>query len=70
VLLFQEHILRIAREIARLTWAQADHLRRGMSKFLAEEMAQMRQAFIRGCQRLAPEGPSFSSQQAETLGSR
>ncbi len=33
VLIFQEQILRIAREIAGLSWEQADHLRRGMSQF-------------------------------------
>jgi DNA-directed DNA polymerase III PolC len=67
VLLFQEQILRVAREIAGLSWAQADHLRRGMSKFQAEEMARTRQAFGQGCRRPAPEGPGFSPKQAETL---
>jgi DNA polymerase III alpha subunit len=60
-------ILRIAREIAGLSWAQADHLRRGMSRFRAGEMAQMRQEFVAGCRRPAPEGPGLSQQQAETL---
>ena len=41
VLIFQEQILRVAREIAGLSWAQADHLRRGMSQFGREEMAAM-----------------------------
>jgi DNA polymerase-3 subunit alpha len=67
ILLYQEEILRIAREIAGLSWAQADHLRRGMSRFRAEEMAQMRQEFVDGCQRPAPDGPGFSQPQAETL---
>ncbi len=65
VLLFQEQVLRIAVEIAGLSWAQADHLRRGMSKFQAKEMAAMRLAFVVGCQRA--NGPGFSSPQAETL---
>jgi DNA polymerase-3 subunit alpha len=67
VLLFQEQVPRIARELAGLSWAQADHLRRGMSKFQAEEMADMRGQFIQGCQRPAPDGPGFSQSQAETL---
>jgi DNA polymerase III alpha subunit len=60
-------ILRIAREIAGLSWAQADHLRRGMSRFRAGEMAQMRREFVDGCRRPAPDGPGLSQQQAETL---
>src|SRR5690606_20492539 len=55
ILLFQEQILRIAREIAGLSWEQADHLRRGMSKFRSDEMAAMHEAFASGCQR--PDGP-------------
>jgi DNA polymerase III alpha subunit len=67
VLLFQEQVLRIAVDIAGLSWAQADHLRRGMSKFQAREMATMRLAFVNGCRRPPPEGPGFSQEQAETL---
>ena len=66
VLIFQEQILRVATEIAGLSWEQADHLRRGMSKFQAAEMEAMRAAFIAGCQRPAP-GPGFTPQQAATL---
>jgi DNA-directed DNA polymerase III PolC len=60
VLLFQEQILRVATELAGLSWDQADHLRRGMSKFQPEEMTRIRESFIRGCQRPAPDGPAFS----------
>ncbi|MCB8989228.1 MAG: DNA polymerase III subunit alpha, partial [Ardenticatenaceae bacterium] len=67
VLLFQEQILRLAVEIAGLSWEQADHLRRGMSKFQSREMAAMRLAFVLGCQRAAPDGPALTPQQAETL---
>ncbi|MCO6450054.1 MAG: DNA polymerase III subunit alpha [Caldilineales bacterium] len=66
VLIFQEQILRIATEIAGLSWAQADHLRRGMSKFQATEMEAMREAFVDGCQRPTP-GPGFSLRQASAL---
>ncbi|MBN1937642.1 MAG: DNA polymerase III subunit alpha [Anaerolineae bacterium] len=64
VLIFQEQILRIAVEIAGLSWAQADHLRRGV-KFKAEAMDEIRVQFVEGCQRLG--GPGLSRQQAETL---
>jgi DNA polymerase III alpha subunit len=67
VLLFQEQILRVATEIAGLSWQQADHLRRGMSKFQAQEMAAMQSQFEAGCRRPAPEGPGFSQEQAHTL---
>jgi DNA polymerase III alpha subunit len=67
VLIFQEQILRIATEIAGLTWEQADHLRRGMSHFGRQEMAAMQAVFVAGCMRPAPEGPAFTEQQARTL---
>jgi DNA-directed DNA polymerase III PolC len=67
VLIFQEQILRLAREIAGLTWAQADQLRRGMSHFGAQEMAALAEQFIAGCQRPPPAGPGFSPSQAATL---
>ncbi len=67
ILLFQEQILRVAREIAGLSWAQADQLRRGMSHFGREQMAEMEAAFLQGCQRPTPDGPGFTGQQAETL---
>lgn len=49
VLLFQEQILRVAVEIAGLSWAEADHLRRGMSKFESQAMEEMAARFIEGC---------------------
>jgi DNA-directed DNA polymerase III PolC len=67
VLIFQEQILRVAREVAGLSWAQADHLRRGMSKFQPGEMAELRDSFIAGCQRPAPEGPGMAPSVAATL---
>ncbi|WP_420644057.1 DNA polymerase III subunit alpha [Candidatus Leptofilum sp.] len=63
VLLFQEQVLRVATEIAHLSWAEADHLRRGMSKFKADEMAAMKQRFVGGCQAKS----DFTAEQAETL---
>lgn len=67
VLLFQEQVLRVARDIAGLTWAQADQLRRGMSKMHPRTMKALQEQFIAGCQRLAPEGAAFSAEQAEQL---
>jgi DNA polymerase III alpha subunit len=67
VMLFQEQVLRVAREIAGLSWAEADRLRRGMSKFRADEMAALQARFENGCQRPDPDGPAFSPQQAQTL---
>ncbi|MFN2232152.1 MAG: DNA polymerase III subunit alpha, partial [Anaerolineae bacterium] len=67
VLLFQEQILRVAVEVAGLSWEQAGYLRRGMSKMDAAEMAPLQQAFEQGCQRQPPEGPGFTPQQAQQL---
>ncbi|MEZ4677962.1 MAG: DNA polymerase III subunit alpha [Caldilineaceae bacterium] len=67
VLIFQEQVLRVAHEIAGLRWAEADELRKGMSKFQPQAMARMRQRFLDGCQRPAPAGPAFTAQQAATL---
>ncbi len=67
VLLFQEQILRIAREIAGLSWIQADGLRKGMSKFQAGEMTALKSEFISGCLRPVPQGPAFNHEQAQTL---
>jgi DNA-directed DNA polymerase III PolC len=67
VLIFQEQILRIAVEIAGLSWQQADFLRRGMSHFGRQEMEAMRAAFVQGCLRPAPGGPAFTAAQAQTL---
>jgi DNA polymerase III alpha subunit len=67
VLIFQEQVLRVAHQIAGLSWAEADELRKGMSKFQPEAMERMRQRFVDGCQRPVPVGPAFSPQQAATL---
>ncbi|MBX3012873.1 MAG: DNA polymerase III subunit alpha [Caldilineaceae bacterium] len=67
VLIFQEQVLRVAHTVAGLSWLEADALRKGMSKFEAETMAQMRNRFVEGCQRPAPAGPAFTPEQAATL---
>lgn len=67
VLLFQEQVLRVVTEIGGLSWAQAERIRKGMSKFQPKEMAALRLAFIHGCQRPEPDGPAFTQAQANTL---
>jgi DNA polymerase-3 subunit alpha len=67
VLIFQEQILRVAREIAGLSWEQAGYLRRGMSKMNPDEMARMEAQFIEGCRRPSPEGPGLTQEQTQQL---
>ncbi len=67
VLIFQEQILRVAREIAGMSWEQADQLRRGISKLRSGDMADVESQFIEGCQRPEPEGHRLSQGQAEEL---
>jgi DNA polymerase-3 subunit alpha len=50
-----------------LSWEEADHLRRGMSRFRSDEMDAMRERFVTGCQRPAPAGPGLDHAQAQTL---
>lgn len=67
VLLFQEQVLRVARDIAGLSWEQAETLRRGISKFRADEMATLAEAFVSGCRRPPPDGPGLTEEQARHL---
>lgn len=67
VLIFQEQVLRLATEIAGLSWAQADRIRRGMSHFGADQIASVAEQFIAGCRRPPPDGPGFTATQAKTL---
>ncbi len=67
VLIFQEQVLRVAREIAGLSWEQADHLRRGISKYRSQEMSDVEDQFLLGCQRPPPDGHGLTKQQAQRL---
>jgi DNA polymerase III alpha subunit len=67
VMLFQEQVLRVAVEIAGLTWGEADVLRRGMTKFRVDMMDQLKSKFIAGCCRLPPEGIGMDRRSASTL---
>lgn len=64
VLIFQEQVLRVAREVAGLSWGEADRLRRGISKFRGQELDALRTRFVEGCQR--PD-PGLTAGQAATL---
>lgn len=67
VLLFQEQVLRLATEIAGLSWTDADQLRRGMSKFDGPRIEALASAFVAGCCRDAPDGPGMNHTQATRL---
>jgi DNA polymerase-3 subunit alpha len=48
VILYQEQVMQIARELAGYSLGQADILRRAMGKKKAEEMAKQRESFVTG----------------------
>ncbi|MCB1059248.1 MAG: DNA polymerase III subunit alpha [Calditrichaeota bacterium] len=49
VIVYQEQVLRIARDIAGFTLGRADILRKAMGKKKKEEMEKVRKEFIEGC---------------------
>lgn len=49
LLLYQEQLLKIAREIAGFSVGEADNLRKVVGKKKPEEMAKMRSQFVNGC---------------------
>ncbi len=51
VILYQEQVMQIARELAGYSLGQADLLRRAMGKKKAEEMAEHREVFVSGATR-------------------
>jgi DNA polymerase-3 subunit alpha len=51
VILYQEQVMQIARELADYTLGGADLLRRAMGKKKAEEMAQQRSVFVGGAEK-------------------
>lgn len=48
VIIYQEQVMQVARDMAGYTLAQADLLRRAMGKKIASEMAQQKQVFVEG----------------------
>ncbi len=51
VIVYQEQVLRITRDLAGFTLGSADIMRRAMGKKKRSEMAKMRNDFIEGCQK-------------------
>ena len=53
VIIYQEQVMQIARDLAGFTMAESDKLRKAMGKKLPEEMAKFREKFVDGCQATA-----------------
>jgi DNA polymerase-3 subunit alpha len=49
VIVYQEQVMRIARDLAGFTFAEADHLRKAMGKKDREMMAKQRDKWVAGC---------------------
>ena len=49
ILVYQDDLLMIAREIAGYSWAEADKFRKAMGKKIPEEMMKQKEHFIKGC---------------------
>jgi DNA polymerase-3 subunit alpha len=49
IIVYQEQVMQIANVLAGFTMAQADDLRRAMSKKITEVMNKVRQQFVEGC---------------------
>ena len=65
VIVFQEQILSIAREIAGFSWEEADRVRRGISKLDPAAINNLEQQFIQGCMRSSPD--ALTRREAESL---
>lgn len=50
VIVYQEQVMQIARDLAGFTMAESDHLRKAMGKKDPEKMAAMRDKWVQGCQ--------------------
>lgn len=48
IIIYQEQVMRIAREVAGFTMAQADNMRKAMGKKIKEKMQQVKDDFIKG----------------------
>ncbi|MBW6440824.1 DNA polymerase III subunit alpha [Patescibacteria group bacterium] len=49
VIIYQEQVMRLSKDMASFTGGQADTLRKAMGKKIAELMAKMKVSFIEGC---------------------
>jgi len=48
IIVYQEQVMQIAREVAGFSMAQADNMRKAMGKKIKEKMQQFREEFLRG----------------------
>jgi DNA polymerase-3 subunit alpha len=53
VIVYQEQVMQIARDVAGFTMAEADHLRKAMGKKDADKMKEMREKFVKGCEAIS-----------------
>lgn len=51
VILYQEHVMKLAQQLAGFTASQSDTLRRAMSKKIPEEIEKLESDFISGCKK-------------------
>ncbi len=49
IIIYQEQVMQMASILAGFSMTQADHLRRAMSKKVAEDMEKIRKLFVAGC---------------------
>lgn len=49
VIVYQEQVMRLSKDMASFTGGQADTLRKAMGKKIAELMAKMKDEFVKGC---------------------
>ncbi|MEA2097908.1 MAG: DNA polymerase III subunit alpha, partial [Patescibacteria group bacterium] len=49
IIVYQEQVMRLSKDMANFTGGQADTLRKAMGKKIAELMAKMKEEFIKGC---------------------
>lgn len=51
VIIYQEQVMQLSKDMAKFTGGQADTLRKAMGKKIAELMAKMKNEFIEGCRK-------------------
>jgi DNA polymerase-3 subunit alpha len=49
VIIYQEQVMQVARDLAGFTMTESDHLRKAMGKKDKDKMAQMRDKWVKGC---------------------
>ncbi|MDD5262305.1 MAG: DNA polymerase III subunit alpha, partial [Methylacidiphilales bacterium] len=62
IMIYQEQVMAAARLLAGYSLGEADVLRRAMGKKKAEEMAQQRERFIKGCEEINQIPPKLASE--------